>query len=110
MSDLNLTAICARAEAATPPPWYVVPVVGLYMLLDGPGYTDGNLLSAEGRSEDGAPGVGKRFASANAKFCRHAREDVPALVAEVERLRAELDTVKTERDRYRQLASYANFD
>ena len=76
MTEERLAAIKARAEAATPGPWRV-------------GY-DGDVLSAKGRcvvssihdDEDRMP------REHDAAFIAAAREDVTALLTEVERLRA----------------------
>ena len=70
MSELDLDAIRARAEAATVGPWYAVPV-GIHRVFAAP---DVLVLSA-GRMAD-------------ARFAQCARTDIPALLAEVESLRA----------------------
>ena len=92
MTPEQLAAIRARAEAATPGPWRVVEDIEWgtgaaeyhwYRYVDGPtdygdeyGY-EYQILSRE-----------------DAAFIAHAREDIPALVAEVERLQAELARVR----------------
>lgn len=68
MDAKYLAEIKAREQAATPGPWKV----GISaMITDGNGHA---LFFGEG-------------AKANAEFIAHARADIPALIAEVERLR-----------------------
>lgn len=87
-ATLDLDAIEARCNAATPGPWeisygceeesrYRWRAVGPphEVVENDAGYDDG---SAESASED------------DAKFIAHARTDVPLLIAEVRRLRAAL--------------------
>ncbi|MFE9199969.1 hypothetical protein ACFYMH_28510 [Streptomyces albidoflavus] len=69
LSPKYLAEIAARAEAATAGPWC----------------TDGAEIY-QGDEADGG--------TADAAFVAHARTDVPALLAEVERLRAELAKVR----------------
>lgn len=69
MTHDELQAIKARAAAATPGPWSV-------------NNTDPDVvLDSDGRF------VGRADEDADAEFIAHARTDVPALIAEVERLR-----------------------
>lgn len=78
MSDIDIDAIRARAEAATPGPW---------------ADHDGPLL------EDVVAYI---YSDADEAFIAHAREDVPALLAEVERLGiGALRAAEAERDRLR---------
>lgn len=76
MTHKELTEIRARAEAATPGPWI---------------YKNGEVENADGGGgawifHDGDyPGTGD--------FIAHARNDVPALVDEVERLREALKRI-----------------
>jgi len=70
---IDLEAIKARCEAATPGPWEIKDR-GHFAYMSGPRHV----------------GVGGRWLPADAAFISHAREDVPALIAEVERLRAEV--------------------
>jgi hypothetical protein len=82
---LDLDPIKAREAAATPGPWAIANVAPAW---------------ASGRDEwNVVPGVidqctsagcGPIVEPADADFIAHARTDVPALLAEVERLRAEL--------------------
>lgn len=84
---LDLETIKARVAAATPGPW----IVGG----QGPGEcyparpVAGGRVSREWPEPIFHPGVegdgGGRWE--NAEFCAHAREDIPALIAEVEHLR-----------------------
>lgn len=86
---LDLAAIEARANAATPGPWqrderYVVGGEDI------PGSRPGGEVIAQAQPTLSAwreYELSQRVA--NAEFIAHAREDVPALVAEVRRLRAE---------------------
>lgn len=105
-ASLDLEAIKARAAAATEGPWEAVtcheseqktrseyvrgallepdaPASGLWMTWKPDSLTVGNLTAMTG---DGPHG------EADAEFIAHAREDIPALVAEIERLRAQRDT------------------
>lgn len=70
---MNLEEIKARAEKATPGPWKYDK------------YSD-NLVV-----ENGYEAYLGELKGKDVEFLVHAREDVPALIAEVERLRAELD-------------------
>lgn len=77
---LDLDAIETRANAATPGPWEEHADYGphFYAYLRGPYLRGvGTLNFGEGEEAD-----------ADREFVKHAREDVPALVAEVRRLRA----------------------
>jgi hypothetical protein len=80
-ADLDLDAIEARVAAATPGPWCTVGAEifqGVEYMPDASPWI-GETCRASG-------GMGK----ADAVFAAHARTDVPALLAEVRRLRAEL--------------------
>jgi hypothetical protein len=81
---LDLEAIKARAEAATPGPW---KLWGMSVQSDrhGTGEVDYSQTIAQTLDPD------RGLRTFNAQFIAHAREDVPALVVEVERLRKELD-------------------
>jgi hypothetical protein len=80
ISDEELAAIKERTEQATPGPWtnHEEEVVG-QEVVDPAGRT---LVDVRGDHEE-----------ADAEFIAHAREDVPALLAEIERLRALLHEV-----------------
>lgn len=78
---MDLEAIKARCEAATKGLWSVQ--------LTRP-YNENTGISC-----DGGINLGRMDTENNAEFCAHAREDIPALVAEVERLERQL-TVATQ--------------
>ncbi len=89
---LDLDAIEARAAAATPGPWGA--------------NTPPGVVAANGRNVLGVFG-GSAQDERDAEFTAHAREDVPALLAEVRRLRArvvelERPAVEARRDEIRQ--------
>lgn len=73
--SLDIDAIKARADAATPGPWEA-KCIHVYM-------------GGEGQYRVGPPNRPPSFqgvvSPSDAEFFAHAREDVPALVAEVER-------------------------
>lgn len=75
MTDEELAQIKERAEKATEGPWKCADTTDGAWLLD-----DADLIVAGtfGREED-------------ASFTAHAREDIPKLIAEVERLRERLE-------------------
>lgn len=81
MSDERLAEIRERAQAATKGPWKPYPSMGEHFV----GYVGGDYLRGVG---DLSFGEGEQ-AEADKAFTLAAREDVPALLAEVERLRAE---------------------
>ncbi len=80
MSDLDLDAIRARADAATPGPWDCERPNQAYRIYEL------SSQSPQGLNETLAEISGYN-ASDDSEFIAHAREDVPALVAEVDRLR-----------------------
>jgi hypothetical protein len=89
VTNEELEAIEARANAATPGPWYVVYE----------GSSDWEVLTDALRDADGNS-LEFRISSSHrhrapdcpdAAFIAKAREDVPALIAEVRRLRADAD-------------------
>lgn len=89
---LDLPAIRARAEAATPGPWTtneykgeLFVVAGGVCLWDAHGDLRWGSYVSEGVRGD-----------ANAAFICHAREDIPALLAEVERLTRNLEYASAE--------------
>src|SRR5260221_9904389 len=74
MTDEELKEIRERAEKATPGPW-----LGLYL--------SGDTINGV-KNAPGAVGLGEvGLTAADHKFITHAREDIPALLAEVEWLR-----------------------
>ncbi len=106
MSDddvLDLAAIKARAEAALAGPWKAEPVVPTCWCTGWctePKHRDGALYGIH-VTAPARPGWRLQAATlhdddratADSSFIAHARDDVPALVAEVERLRAALGGV-----------------
>lgn len=89
MTEERLLAIKARAEAATPGPFKV-----FYRALDfHSGFYES--LWAEGQKEVICAVSHGKNDRADAEFLAHAREDVPALLAEVERLRAEVKSLNS---------------
>lgn len=81
---LNLTAIRARADAATPGPWHIVERFGI----SAPGYQgyEPNSWACLANVDDGESCRGDQ----DADFIAAARTDVPALCDEVTALRAKL--------------------
>lgn len=103
MSGLDLEEIKARTEAATPGPWHendnwrivqgdayarclaiweAKPGDPLYDVYDEPEFV---VIDTPG------PAINK---TADLKFIAHARQDVPSLIAEVERIQAEIVDLK----------------
>ena len=82
LTEDQLAEIETRARVATPPPWLVNPDQRKYVLM--PFSSEEDVL---------------RDRDANAAFCANARDDVPRLVAEIRRLRAELQPLQ-ESDTY----------
>ena len=80
---IDLEAIKARAQAATPGEWYVERCGDF----DDPSFIIAGVV--RDRYGDNALNCGSD--EALGQFIAHARTDVPALVAEVERLTAERD-------------------
>ena len=70
---LEIEAIRQRAEKATEGPWYYID------------FGDGRAISSEATEEE----VCMPITDYDADFIAHAREDIPALLAEVEQLRIE---------------------
>lgn len=77
MTKEELQAIKARCEAATPGPWEEVAESGEWWII-GAHENANYVVDTSGTSQG------------NIEFITHARADVPALVAEVERLNAAL--------------------
>ncbi len=81
MTEDELRAIKARCEAASPGPWksYVEgrdQTSGSDFIMTGEGATRGNDIELTGATR------------ADQDFIAHARQDVPQLLAEIERLRS----------------------
>lgn len=84
MTSLDVEAIRARCEAATPGPWFAATS---NRRKDGIGVV--GRLADRGTGKAIAVFAGEpRSRNADAEFTAAAREDVPALLAEVERLQA----------------------
>lgn len=81
MNEKELQAISERAEAATPGPWENIRTIGGCNAL---------ISSRFAIAEMGRKYPGNRHA--DVEFLAHARADVPALVAEVRKLRAQVET------------------
>jgi hypothetical protein len=86
MTPEELSEIEARAEAATPGPWWVEAISDAVRLCIGKGRSKVIL----GRFRP--PQLPERETHANVIFCAHAREDIPKLIAEVRRLRQIIET------------------
>lgn len=86
MTELDLEAIKARCEAATPGPWHHRSTPNSFVT-DPDKYS---IVVDAGIYEDLSREQQELIARNNRIFSAHARDDVPALVAEVERLRAAL--------------------
>lgn len=78
MTEEQLQAISARVNKATPGKWGAVPIYG----------EDEFYVYGDNMNEGVASEV---YEKEDAEFIAHAREDVPALLAEVERLREALE-------------------
>ncbi|ACZ29592.1 hypothetical protein Xcel_0553 [Xylanimonas cellulosilytica DSM 15894] len=78
MSDLDLDAIRGRAEAATPGPWRHAPAIG----------NGGRYVSHCVETADRETLIADRLYGPTAKSIAHARQDIPALLAELRRLSA----------------------
>lgn len=81
MTALDLSAIEARANAATAPPWKICPDEDS---------EDLELICCGGPYEHGGPICTHLLTGEDAEFIAAARTDIPALVAEVKRLRGEV--------------------
>ena len=100
MPDLDLDAIEARANAATPGPWTTERPAPL---TEGPaaGLRPGVCIAATSPSKENrvyANPPGGQYPSADQRFIAHARTDVPALADEVRRLRAALTSLSNDAD------------
>ncbi len=92
LPESELSAIAARADAATPEPWRVAtgfPTTVLSQYLSD-NEADGT-VAYESVAE--CPTWGLSNSEADAAFIAAARSDVPALVAEVRRLRAAVEAL-----------------
>jgi len=94
MSELDLDAIEARAKAATPGPWKVTGATIVWSPIAKAVIAEASELRPTAckyveftKVELGSPDFDE--VCANAAFIYHAREDVPALIAELRKLREE---------------------
>ena len=92
MTDIDLDAIEARANAATDGPWSVYQTMHAEpKVVNSTGHWPaGEVANASNSPAD--------YGNADAEFIAHARTDVPALVAEVRRLREDADEDASVRD------------
>lgn len=97
MTDGDLQAIKERAAKATPGPWAGPRITDLWPpgwvgVYEGDGTGDvipGSIIGVTSHATDN-----EDLQDANAKFIAHAREDIPMLVEEVERLQEELEGIR----------------
>lgn len=87
ITDERLKEIKARAEAATPGPW------NSWAVVDGIPHNHVASPTEEIAELDNGEYIENPNMDADAKFIAHARQDVPDLIAEVERLEAKLKNV-----------------
>lgn len=102
----DLDAITARADAASEGPWETRPSLGRVASLLGRWSVETTEAVDDPRNisyeVNGA---------ADAEFIAHAREDVPALIAEVHELRAERDAYRSDAEAWRRhMALQASVD
>ena len=92
MTTLDLEPIKERLAAATPGPWKAKEDSwdGYSVVIDDNGPGVSIIAEQIGQGEDGGRG--------DAEFIANAPEDIAALVAEVERLRATIHVLTSERD------------
>ena len=97
-ASLDLEAIKARAAAATEGPWeWDDPTIGQHWSSPEPWATVvDDEVNCGGYCYGGSSSPIK--SDADGQFIAHAREDIPALVAEVERLREERDDMRRRLD------------
>jgi hypothetical protein len=95
----RLAEIKARCEAATPGPWHGDRYDGS-IKYEMRGADDALVLAVD--HKNGTFGFLGDKETADEKFVLHSREDVPYLLTEVERLRAENAALAGERDRLRE--------
>src|ERR671915_524031 len=119
MAELDLDAIWARAEDATPGPWKCWngwgPVIGsapplMAMRCIGPdAYEPGGVMASNNVHPEDRDLYATR---ADAEFIAHAREDIPLLLqaleiayADLDEAQADIEMLTGERDRARDLAA-----
>lgn len=104
MTEEELDAIENRANAATPGPWWVMPEL---CGPEGQGVYESASLGQICEVGDPYP-RGLNHPQENMDFIAHTREDVPALVAEVRRLKALLQPMDMRgftEDEWREIAA-----
>ena len=93
LTDADLRAIRERADKATPGPWVrnaaVMANGGLLVYISQAGHHQENVAWVSTVNSD-RPGE-------DAAFIAHARDDIPALLTEVSRLRAEIEKLQHRR-------------
>jgi cell division septum initiation protein DivIVA len=96
MTDGRLAEIRAREQAATPGHWGTYyDGNGNYVVESRPRITrEGTVSDGVVAQLVGEPGGGETYS--NARFIAHAREDVPALLDELDRVRTERDELQAE--------------
>ena len=96
ITEAELEAIAARAEAATPGEWKREDqaIIAHHRTKDGLSLN----LVCEATCEDGYCSTNLNMDKADTDFICMARADVPRLVDEVKRLRSELEKAERERD------------
>jgi len=109
MSDERLAEIKARVEAATPGPWERNNLAGRPEREVFAGdYLIGDFGVGGWKDDEGADRV-----EINADFIAHARQDIPGLLAEVQRLREHVASLeqgyKDSRERIREMESGVMF-
>lgn len=90
LTDEQLAAIRERADAATPGPWATALEVdhdGQYWVVTPP---DGSVLFSVCKVGH----KGELKTEEDAEFIAHARQDIPALLAHIDALTAELATLR----------------
>ena len=99
MTDLDLAAIRARAEAATKGPWEVCAFDSGHSKFE---MSVSVITESAGDRICDMDGLGRTWneidarddGMADAEFIAHAREDIPALLAELDRLNATIGRVR----------------
>lgn len=103
MDDLELARIRSRAAAASPGPWFVrilddeyaMNLVAISTAADAgddqwPDFDSGEVVAATLVQQPRYVGVSDQRWDENAEFIAHSREDLPRLLDEIDRLRAQL--------------------
>ncbi len=94
MTDDELNEIEARVDAASDGPWYADKHSVFVKLEDDESLSEYDRERHREMNDEEAIYEDQHSSPHNAEFITHAREDVPALVAEVRRLRQENDDLK----------------